>query len=681
MQLMAGLADQTVQFAAWTTATGAPVTVTSATGGLSLWYRRGVAGLKIPLTTGTTPAVNDLATLDAAHADAGILLIAGAEHRFDLPDAAIAAGVLTVSWGGTATGITIDGGTADLIGQANASPALASVDSILTIPAALKVVNATSIAGATTQVAAAFLAQYNVANPVFTNASVNQTGDAYATAVTAVNWAAGDTGFDAIVTAIGTRMATFTYTAPDNAGVTEILSRLPDATAGADGGLLVAGSNAATTFATLTVTGLTSFSAGVVIANAAGIGLDIDGTTNGVTINATAGDGLAIAVTAGNGNAISAHGYGSGTGMHIHGGATGDGLYVTAGADGYGIVAAGYGANKHGLYCVGAGTGVGFYADDFTVAGAVAVGGATTLASLTLTSGAIPANLTQINATSIAGTAAYVATAFVSMFNIATPVFTVASVNQTGNSYATAVSILNWIEGDSGNDAILTAIGTRMATFTYTAPDNTGIGVASAAATKLVTAMELSAGAYRFTELALELAPSGTGSSPSVIADAVCDELLAGHTIAGSAAEAITIIAGRVTNGPITTVSPVTVTGGKLLLTLTQGDAYIDGRALVVTFTDVPTTVLPNTLTSATAKLCLNPRKAGGTKLTYAATITVGTGTTKTFTISITAAESALWDVGGNAYAADIEVLIGGVATAIATIGVGGSADVSAKAK
>jgi hypothetical protein len=102
---------------------------------------------------------------------------------------------------------------------------------------------------------------------------------------------------------------------------------------------------------------------------------------------------------------------------------------------------------------------------------------------------------------------------------------------------------------------------------------------------------------------------------------------------------------------------------------------------LVVTFTDVPTTVLPNTLTSATAKLCLNPRKAGGTKLTYAATITVGTGTTKTFTISITAAESALWDVGGNAYAADIEVLIGGVATAIATIGVGGSADVSAKAK
>lgn len=119
MDLKAGLADQSVNFAAWTTATGAPVTVTKDTAGLSLWYRRGVAGVKVPLTLVTTPAVNNLATLDAAHTDAGILVIEGAEHRFDLPDAACAAGALTVSWGGSATGITIDGGTANLIGQAN----------------------------------------------------------------------------------------------------------------------------------------------------------------------------------------------------------------------------------------------------------------------------------------------------------------------------------------------------------------------------------------------------------------------------------------------------------------------------------------------------------------------------------------------------------------------------------
>jgi hypothetical protein len=38
-------------------------------------------------------------------------------------------------------------------------------------------INGTSIAGTSTYVAAAFVAQYNVASPVFTNASVNQTAD------------------------------------------------------------------------------------------------------------------------------------------------------------------------------------------------------------------------------------------------------------------------------------------------------------------------------------------------------------------------------------------------------------------------------------------------------------------------------------------------------------------------
>lgn len=117
MDLKAGLADQSVSFRAWTTATGAAVTVTSATAGLSLWYRRGVTGAK------TAISPSDLATLATAHTDGGILVIEGSEHRLDLPDAATAAGVLTVSWGGTATGITILGGTANLIGQEDSAPA------------------------------------------------------------------------------------------------------------------------------------------------------------------------------------------------------------------------------------------------------------------------------------------------------------------------------------------------------------------------------------------------------------------------------------------------------------------------------------------------------------------------------------------------------------------------------
>lgn len=107
MNLTPGLANQSVQFAAWTTATGAPVTVTSATAGLSLWYRRD-GGAKVAIS----PV--DLSLLTSAHSDGGILLIGGAEHRLDLPDAACSDGVAHVQWGGEAAGITISGGVADL---------------------------------------------------------------------------------------------------------------------------------------------------------------------------------------------------------------------------------------------------------------------------------------------------------------------------------------------------------------------------------------------------------------------------------------------------------------------------------------------------------------------------------------------------------------------------------------
>ena len=112
MDIKAGSTDQSVSFAAFTTATGAAVTVTSATAGLSLWYRRGTAGSK------TAISPSDLSALTDAHADGGILVVGGQEHRLDLPDAAVAAGVDRIEWGGEATGITIDGGTANLVGQA-----------------------------------------------------------------------------------------------------------------------------------------------------------------------------------------------------------------------------------------------------------------------------------------------------------------------------------------------------------------------------------------------------------------------------------------------------------------------------------------------------------------------------------------------------------------------------------
>ena len=113
MQIKAGSTSVTsARFAAWTTATGAAVTVTSATAGLNLWYKRAGAA-KVVLGS-----VNDLATEDAAYNAQGIKVVSGQIHRIDLPDAAVLAGAGTVEWGGEATGITIDGGSADLIGQA-----------------------------------------------------------------------------------------------------------------------------------------------------------------------------------------------------------------------------------------------------------------------------------------------------------------------------------------------------------------------------------------------------------------------------------------------------------------------------------------------------------------------------------------------------------------------------------
>ena len=55
---------------------------------------------------------------------------------------------------------------------------------------------------------------------------------------------------------------------------------------------------------------------------------------------------------------------------------------------------------------------------------------------LDFTSGVVKANLAQILGTALTETSGYLAAAFKAFFNIASPVFTTASVNQTGDSYA-----------------------------------------------------------------------------------------------------------------------------------------------------------------------------------------------------------------------------------------------------
>ena len=83
--------------------------VVAATAGLVLWYRRDAAVLTSLAT------ITNLALLTTAHTDKGILHIDDGVYRLDLPDAAVAAGVKKVTWGGTATGMIVLGGTINIV--------------------------------------------------------------------------------------------------------------------------------------------------------------------------------------------------------------------------------------------------------------------------------------------------------------------------------------------------------------------------------------------------------------------------------------------------------------------------------------------------------------------------------------------------------------------------------------
>lgn len=132
---------------------------------------------------------------------------------------------------------------------------------------------------------------------------------------------------------------------------------VPNAAAGASGGLLISGSNAGTTtLGALTVTGATT-----------------------LTGNVAAAAGITITQSTTNGHGIVTTGNGTGAGLRVVGGATGNGLaavggstsgdaIVTSATSGHGATFAGGGTTKHGVNAVGGAT---------TSAGIAATGGST----------------------------------------------------------------------------------------------------------------------------------------------------------------------------------------------------------------------------------------------------------------------------------------------------------------
>ena len=214
---------------------------------------------------------------------------------------------------------------------------------------------------------------------------------------------------------------------------TEILTRVPDATAGASGGLVICGSNAATTLATLTITGATTLTGNVALAD-------------GLTISApSTGNRPGLAIT----------GNGTGAGITSTGGATGPGFLVTGG--GNNAAADGFRAVAGGALADGVETDRVNVTGTMTLTGAVSLGstlgitGVATLASLSITGQCDAGNLL------VDGTSVFTGA-------VTTGAATLASLSVTGQ--LDAGNLL--IDGTSVLTGTVTAGAATLASFSVT---------------------------------------------------------------------------------------------------------------------------------------------------------------------------------------------------------------------
>jgi hypothetical protein len=117
------------------------------------------------------------------------------------------------------------------------------------------------------------------------------------------------------------------------------------------------------------------------------------------------------------------------------------------------------------------------------------------------------------------------------------------------------------------------SVSSRLASASYTAPDNATIAAIDFVTDKLNTALEedgVGSGVYRFSTNALELAPVGEGESAATIADAVWDEARAGHTTVGTFGHGVASVQGNVV-GSVGSLSGVTFPSNFSALVITAG--------------------------------------------------------------------------------------------------------------
>lgn len=224
---------------------------------------------------------------------------------------------------------------------------------------------------------------------------------------------------------------------------------------GASGGLFIAGSNAATTYSSLTVSGALLVSGGTTFTNAAG-------------------SGFTCSSTGSNGNGITATGNGTGDGFSPTGGATGRGIHAVGGGTsgeafrlettsgdalallptaGNGLTATANGLSKHGIVATGGTSGT-----SDGIKGVAGSGGADIRGNIT-------GNITGTVATVTSLTNAPTSGDFTAAMK--TSLGTAVGTAQSGDSYARL--------GAPVGASISADIQTRLAASSYTAPDNADI--------------------------------------------------------------------------------------------------------------------------------------------------------------------------------------------------------------
>lgn len=170
----------------------------------------------------------------------------------------------------------------------------------------------------------------------------------------------------------------------------------------------------------------------------------------------------------------------------------------------------------------------------------VLISSGTGTGQLDVTSGVIKANLVQILGTILTETAGYLAAGFKKFFNVATPVFTMESVNQSANNDTKITSLQGSLSTVDGKvDEILADTGELQTDFVNGGRlDLLVDGIK--AKTDLIPASPAAVG----SKMDIVDAPSATGKAAlaNAAADQVWDEVASGHVAPGSTGALLALV-------------------------------------------------------------------------------------------------------------------------------------------